>query len=340
MKICHVAPQVFRIDDKLGYGGAEQVIVDIAEPQAEMGHEVTVVAPKGSKIKGCNIIETIEPKSAWGREEEDSFVFYHHKLERFDIVLDHSHHYLPFLPPTKAICHLCHGLQTAVLPQAHNMITLSEFHREVTLGGFQKDSKVVRHGIDLVNKYKPNYDKKDYFVCASIMLEHKNHLSAIGACVDAGVHLKVIGEHEFGCNPDYVNRVKGFCEEHGFDFIGRVTHEEKVKYLGEAKAVLLPFTMPEATSLLLMESNACGTPVIASRIGGIPEILEDGTNGYRITGLKDLTERIEHINKIDGRSYLKFTYQCRAYAEDNFDRKRMAQDYLDLFEKAIKGERW
>jgi len=336
MKICHVSAQVFAINDELGYGGLEQVVRDIAEPQAQMGHDVTVVAPKGSKIEGCEIIETVEAKSMWGKEEEVAFAYYDYKLPDFNIVLDHSHHYHPYLTKQNRICHLAHGLQTAIPPPVYNMITLSEFHRKDTLDRFRKDSKVVTHGIDL-DKYKPNYDKKDFFVCASIMLRHKNHLSAIRACVDVGVHLKVIGEHEFGCDPDYVREVREACERHGFDFLGRVSAEDKARLLGEAKAVLLPFTFPEATSLLLEESNACATPVIASKIGGIPEILEKGVNGLTITGLKDLTEGIIYLSTY---SYLA-SKKCRQYAEQHFDRKRMAQDYLDLFKLATKeGGEW
>lgn len=335
MKICHVSAQVFAINDELAYGGLEQVVFDLATEQAQMGHGVTVVAPKGSKIEGCEIIETIEAKSCWGKEEENAFPFYYEKLEDFDVVLDHSHHYLPYGTDTKAICHLAHGLQTVIPPSTHNMITLSDFHRHITFNNFGKDSKVVTHGIDL-DKYKANYDKKDYFVCASILLKHKNHTSAIAACAKAGVHLKVIGEHEFGCDPEYVKEVKQACEDHGFDFLGRVSGEEKIRLLGEAKAVILPFTFPEATSLLLMEANACATPVIVSKLGGIPEILEEGVNGLMCTGLKDLTEHIIYLNIY---SYLA-QGKCRKYAEEHFDRKRMAQDYLDLFTKATEGERW
>ncbi len=337
MKICHVAAQVFAINDELEYGGLEQVVFDLATEQAKAGHEVTVVAPKGSRIEGCDIIETIEPKSEWGKEEEVAYPIYHDKLIDFDVVLDHTHHYLPYLAKTKAICHLAHGLQTAIPPTVFNMITLSEFHRELTQQNFGKDSKVVTHGIDL-DKYKVKGDKEDYFVCASILLDHKNHISAIYSCAEAGVRLKVIGEHEFGCDPKHVEWVMQECEESGADFIGRVSAEDKIKYLGEAKGVLLPFTFPEATSLLLMESNAVGSSVIVSKIGGIPEIMVNGVNGYMITGLKDLTERIKIIDGVKEETYQ--TISCRLHAEQNFDRKRMAKDHLEIFEEAVGGSRW
>lgn len=333
MKIAEVSTASIPIHDKMEYGGAEIICKDVCDILKEE-HDITLFAPVGSKLDGIEVTETVVPDVAWGKEQE-AFEVYKDLLIDFDVVHTHDHHYMPFNAPHKAIVHTCHGLQTKIPDNAYNLVTLSNFHRELTLQNFGKDSKVVPNCIDL-DKYKPNYDKKDYFLNISLMLEHKNALAAIEACAKAGVHLKVAGEHEFGCDPYYVDRVRKSCERHGFEFLGRVSTAEKIKLLGEAKAVILPFTMPEAHSLLLMEANACGTPVIASKIGGIPEILEKGVNGLMCTGLKDLTKNITYLITY---SYLA-SKKCRQYAEKHFDRKRMAQDYLDLFEKAIKGERW
>lgn len=333
MKIAEVSTASIPIHDKMDYGGAEIVCKNVCDVLKEE-HEITLFAPKGSKLDGVEVVETVVADTAWGKEEE-AFNVYVDMLNDFDVVHTHDHHYLPFNAPHKAIVHTCHGLQTKIPDNAYNLATLSKFHRVDTFTKFGHDSKIVPNRINL-DEYKPNYDKKDFFVCASIMLRHKNHLAAIKACADAGVHLKVLGESEFGCDPEYVKEVKQACKDHGFDFLGRVSHMEKVWALGNARAVLLPFTMPEATSLLLMEANACATPVIVSKIGGIPEIVEEGVNGMMITGLKDLTDAIVYLNIY----YYLAMGKSRKYAEEHFDRKRMAQDYLDLFERAINKERW
>ncbi|MFT2718945.1 glycosyltransferase family 4 protein [Deinococcus sp. A31D244] len=66
---------------------------------------------------------------------------------------------------------------------------------------------------------------------------------------------------------------------HNVKFIGNKTHEELVEYYGNAIASCLPSHF-EAVSISGLESLACGTPIIGSNVGGIPEIVIDGQTGF------------------------------------------------------------
>ena len=61
---------------------------------------------------------------------------------------------------------------------------------------------------------------------------------------------------------------------------GRVPEADLVEHYRRASVVVLPsLTDAESFGMVLAEANACGRPVVGSRIGGIPDFVEDGVNG-------------------------------------------------------------
>jgi glycosyltransferase involved in cell wall biosynthesis len=65
----------------------------------------------------------------------------------------------------------------------------------------------------------------------------------------------------------------------GVEYLGEIGHEEKVELLREARATLFPIQWEEPFGLVMIESLACGTPVIATRRGAVPEVLEHARTG-------------------------------------------------------------
>jgi glycosyltransferase involved in cell wall biosynthesis len=112
------------------------------------------------------------------------------------------------------------------------------------------------------------------------------------------------------------------------EYLGEITDEEKNDFLGHAMALVCPYDWPEPFGLVLIESLACGTPVLAYRRGSIPEIIEDGTTGFVCEGLDEMTAAVQRIPEIDRR-------RCRWAFEQRFSVGRMAQDYLRVYEQAI-----
>ena len=64
------------------------------------------------------------------------------------------------------------------------------------------------------------------------------------------------------------------------EYVGELDEAEKYQLLGEAIAMLNPIQWPEPFGLVMIEALACGTPVVSTSVGSVPEIIDHGTTGY------------------------------------------------------------
>src|SRR5206468_8687740 len=112
----------------------------------------------------------------------------------------------------------------------------------------------------------------------------------------------------------------------GIEYLGEVTHGEKVELLQNARATLFPIEWEEPFGLVMIESMACGTPVIATRHGAVPEVMEeDGRGGLVVDSWRDIPDALERADEIDPR-------EARRYAEERFAPERMIGDYVRAYE--------
>jgi len=109
------------------------------------------------------------------------------------------------------------------------------------------------------------------------------------------------------------------------DYIGEINDVDKDDFLGNALALLFPIDWPEPFGLVMIEAMACGTPVIASPSGAVPEIMSSDT-GYIVEGVEDAVAAVEKTRNFDRR-------RCRLAFEEKFTAMRMAKDYLALYDR-------
>jgi len=91
-----------------------------------------------------------------------------------------------------------------------------------------------------------------------------------------------------------------------------------------------PVTWPEPFGLVMAESMACGTPVLALNQGSIPEVISHNVTGFVENDIESLIKRVKEVENID-------RWACRKHVEDNFSAERMTEGYLAVFRKIISS---
>jgi glycosyltransferase involved in cell wall biosynthesis len=108
------------------------------------------------------------------------------------------------------------------------------------------------------------------------------------------------------------------------EFVGEIGEGDKAAFLGGASALLFPVDWPEPFGLVMIESMACGTPVIAFRRGAVPEIVNHGTSGFIVETIEAAVRAVHSITDLD-------RVKVRAEFERCFTADRMARDYLKIY---------
>jgi glycosyltransferase involved in cell wall biosynthesis len=113
-------------------------------------------------------------------------------------------------------------------------------------------------------------------------------------------------------------------------YAGSVTGEMRSRLLGNAAALLYPLNEPEPFGLVMPEAMMCGTPVVALRVGAVPEVIDEGITGCIADSPTDLPRQIERATALDRAA-------LRRKAEQRFSGGRMARDYLKIYEKLLSA---
>ena len=352
MKIALISPPLL-LTPPSGYGGLERVVYDLGCALVTLGHDVTLIAPPGSKIDGGTLIPTIPAAGTnnvnWIQKEQEAYAVYKDLLGDFDVIHDHSWfgfaYMSKFNPKFKdlKICHTHHGhldWNAKNVPAELgniNLIGISDFMRQQ----YAKQgwgAKYVYNGIDLTEypfrDTAPDVDNPRLVFVGRISKFKMPH-AAIKAAVEANIPIDVVGG-TFVDDPQYVEDIKKECENSGgiatlhFD----VPNAEKVSYVRGATAQLVPSKMGEPFGLIAVEAMSCGTPVIAFDDGALKEIVNSKKVG---TICKDYDGLIAAIKNISNANY--DADACRTRAE-YFSREKMAERYVKAYEEVIKGKNW
>jgi glycosyltransferase involved in cell wall biosynthesis len=214
---------------------------------------------------------------------------------------------------------------------------------------------VVYHGID-VEEYpvKEEPDKGSYLFTIGRVTRDKGQDRAIEIAKKTGSKLIIAGcvqnksvDREFfaglknsidlsievGKNPvdnDYYARViKPLLDcDKQIIYIGEISSGHKRQWYRHARATLFPIQWGEPFGLVLVESMACGTPVIAFNRGAVPEIVVDGKTGFVVDSMNTMIDAVDRIDSINPR-------ECREHVQNHFSIKSMAGNYSGLYHQII-----
>jgi glycosyltransferase involved in cell wall biosynthesis len=187
--------------------------------------------------------------------------------------------------------------------------------------------KTIHHGIDLSNyQYR---EKKEPYLCflGRIAPQKGTHL-AIQIAKEAGIPLKIAGEIQPIYRPYYEQQIKPHIDGKFIEYVGEVGLAEKNVLLGNSMAMLFPIEWDEPFGLVLVESMACGTPVLALPGGSVKEIVKEGYGGRVRDTAKELAICAKNLDIPPA--------TVRSYVEEFFSAERMVDDYFDLFSAIIR----
>ncbi len=128
-------------------------------------------------------------------------------------------------------------------------------------------------------------------------------------CDDAGFYEREIAPH---------------VDDDRVRYVGAVDDGQKNQLLGTAAALLMPIEWDEPFGIVMAEALACGTPVIGFPRGSVPEVIVDGTNGFRCRDIAAAAEAVGRLDRID-------RVAVRADAERRFGHDAIVDEYERLY---------
>ena len=153
---------------------------------------------------------------------------------------------------------------------------------------------------------------------------------AVAVAVQAGLPLNIAGKCREPAERRYFQELVEPHLSAEIEYLGEVNHGQKVELLQNARATLFPIEWEEPFGLVMIESMACGTPVIAARWGAVPEVIEDGRSGIIVDNYRQMAAALSRADELD-------PLEIRAYAEERFSPERMVCAYVDAYETTIAG---
>ena len=230
-------------------------------------------------------------------------------------------------------------------------VPISEYQRKQHRG-LVNGQKVIHHGIDVEDyPFQSNPGKQDYLFSIGRITQDKGQDKAIEIAKKTGSRLILAGNvqnkakdrlffkrlkksidlvtdagNPFTGNDYYENVMKPILDsDKQIIYIAEVNSAQKKLWYQYARATLFPVQWGEPFGLVLIESMACGTPVLAFNKGSVPEIVMHGKTGFVVDSIDQMTEAVKAIHLID-------PSDCRRHVKDHFSIASMARKYSELYE--------
>ncbi len=174
--------------------------------------------------------------------------------------------------------------------------------------------------------FQQNVERNAPLVFLSRVERIKGAHSAIAVARRTGRRLLIAGNYSTtGVERRYwEEEIVPHLGKDGIEYVGTVNDEQKNLLLGKAAAMIVPIQWEEPFGIVFAEALACGTPVISCPLGGLPEIVRHGIDGYLVNNVEEAIAAIDNLSDIDRRN-------CRQRAEQCFSASVVVEQYEQLY---------
>lgn len=319
------------------YGPWESVVSVLTEGLVRRGVVVTLFATKDSLTQaelrgvcpsGYEEDRSLDPKVWECLHIAEVF----EQAQEFDLI----HNHFDFLPLSYSalvktpVLTTIHGFSSPkILPvyekynaQTH-YVSISDADRSERLSYL----RTIHHGIEL-DQFDFNPDPEDYLIFFGRIHPDKGTREAIEIARHAKRRLIIAGIIQ---DQNYFDaQVKPHIDDHHVQYIGSVGPTERNRILRQAYAMLHPIHFEEPFGLSVVESMACGTPVIAFNRGSMPELITSGINGFLVRDVDGAIEAVEKVESLRREA-------CRRTVEAQFTSERMVDEYISVYQEIFRG---
>ena len=339
MKIAQIAPLYETVPPHY-YGGTERVVSYLTEELVRQNHEVTLFA-SGDSLTSARLVPCCNKSLRLDGACIDPIPHHLLMLEQvyrraheFDVLHFHIDYFHYPLSRRQRSVHVTTLHGRLDIP---DLIPLYQEYSEIPVISISDAQRLplpwinwkgtVYHGLpaDLL-PFNPGGG--DYLAFLGRISPEKGVEAAIAIARRSGTKLKIAAKVDKVDLHYYETRIKPLFDGPLVEFIGEIREEQKKDFLGNALALLFPIDWEEPFGLVMIESMACGTPVIAFARGSVPEVVREGVSGFIVSDIEGAVLATERVGTLSRRG-------CRSYFEERFVATRMAADYLALYHKMM-----
>lgn len=348
LRIAQIAPLWVRIPPKK-YGGIELIIKYLCDELIARGHAVTLFASGDSqtraKLVSLRKRPLLDDGIKWTNQAYTllNIAQVYEREGRFDIIHAHNDIYdLFFANGAKTpTVHTMHNPLVAKAPDEPrkkvlehyrhlNYVNISESQKKLAAVKRMHFIKTVYNGID-VSQFSFNAKPDDHFIWIARVDKYKGIGNAVRAAERAKAKLVMAGRLDYTQEEYFAREIKPRLNRN-IKFIGEIGGKQKSPFYRQAKALLYPIEWNEPFGLVMTESMACGTPVIAFDHGSVREVVKNGVTGFVVKTLPEMVRAMKKIDSIDRKA-------CRAWVEEKFSIQAMVDGYEEVYERILHAKR-
>ncbi len=337
MRVAMIAPPWVPVPPPT-YGGTELVIDNLMRGLFAAGHDVLLYATGDST---CPVPTAWTLPEAAGTVAVGTPTELQHVIKAYEAVLEwgadivHDH---TLVGPVYAarfavpVVTTNHGPFDSELGDCYRTIArtvplIAISHHQASTAQATPIAAVIHHGVD-IDSFPFGTGSGGYALFLGRMSPTKGAHVAARVARAAGVPLVIAAKMREPAERAYFETEVAPLLGGGIEYIGEVGGTAKLALLADATCLLNPLAWPEPFGMVMIEALACGTPVVATPCGSVPEIVDEGRTGFVGGDERALVDVLGRVGEIE-------RAVCRKAASERFSTERMVRDHLDLYHKVL-----